>query len=241
MGRISDELRKAHGMEVNVPEPSEHNEQTKAYWKTVKERKDNEQLITEAKDIWDNLPGFSSKGFFIDDQNREFVKTLCYYFARDPKFGTLKNDDYFKIEGKADLNKGLLIIGNCGLGKTYCIKTIYKLFQMVPGFTFGYISTNAIVQSFNKFGEDGILKYNDREFYFDDFGTEKEGSHFGKADVMQMIIERRYEKFADTGLKTHLSTNLIPSQIGERYGNRVESRLKEMFNVVAIQGNDRRK
>ncbi len=40
---------------------------------------------------------------------------------------------------------------------------------------------------------------------------------------------------------THVTTNLSGDQIEENYGTRVRSRMREMFNMIILPGEDRRK
>ncbi|WP_322348420.1 hypothetical protein [Marivirga arenosa] len=39
---------------------------------------------------------------------------------------------------------------------------------------------------------------------------------------------------------THATTNLIPTELENLYGNRVRSRMREMFNLIAFHSTDKR-
>jgi DNA replication protein DnaC len=54
---------------------------------------------------------------------------------------------------------------------------------------------------------------------------------------MAEILLSRYDLFISKGIPTHLTTNLSASEIEEKYGNRVRSRMREMFNLVAFDKN----
>ena len=55
--------------------------------------------------------------------------------------------------------------------------------------------------------------------------------------VMAEILLSRYDLFVSKGMLTHATTNLSASELEERYGNRVRSRMREMFNLVAVDKN----
>ena len=48
------------------------------------------------------------------------------------------------------------------------------------------------------------------------------------------ILLSRYDLFIHRRMLTHLTTNLSASEIEQAYGNRVRSRMREMFNLIAF-------
>jgi len=81
-----------------------------------------------------------------------------------------------------------------------------------------------------------IEDYGNSNYYcFDDLGVETTGRHFGKdCNVMGEIILSRYDLFLKSKIKTHASTNLNAQELEERYGNRVRSRMRQLFNLIAF-------
>jgi DNA replication protein DnaC len=51
---------------------------------------------------------------------------------------------------------------------------------------------------------------------------------------MAEILLTRYDLFVSKKLITHLTTNLSASEIEEMYGNRIRSRMREQFNLIAF-------
>jgi len=51
---------------------------------------------------------------------------------------------------------------------------------------------------------------------------------------MAEILLSRYDLFITQKLITHLTTNLNSSEIEQIYGDRVRSRMREMFNLVSF-------
>jgi hypothetical protein len=48
------------------------------------------------------------------------------------------------------------------------------------------------------------------------------------------ILLSRYDLFLSNKTLTHATTNLNAQELEERYGNRVRSRLRELFNLIAF-------
>jgi hypothetical protein len=47
---------------------------------------------------------------------------------------------------------------------------------------------------------------------------------------MAEILLSRYDLFISKKIQTHITTNLSASEIEAQYGNRVRSRMRELFN-----------
>ena len=85
-----------------------------------------------------------------------------------------------------------------------------------------------------------LIKYD--TICFDDLGVETTGRHFGKdCNGMGEILLSRCDLFVRTcnpersrGVKTHATTNLNAQELEERYGNRVRSRMRQMFNLISF-------
>lgn len=58
---------------------------------------------------------------------------------------------------------------------------------------------------------------------------------------MTEILTSRYEHFIENNAITHITTNLSASEIEKAYGNRVRSRLRQMFNLIAFDSNTKDK
>jgi len=96
---------------------------------------------------------------------------------------------------------------------------------------------------FIKEGYDTIHRYSHRSFQysepitycFDDLGTENNLKFFGnECNIMAEILLSRYDLFVSRKLITHITTNLSASEIEQYNGNRVRSRMRELFNLIAF-------
>lgn len=176
------------------------------------------------------------KHFKIYDHDRPILFKLCNYFIKD-----YKNCEAAHV----DLQKGILLLGPIGCGKT----TLMKLLRHLVPFQKSYevISCRNIIFSFNHLGYKTIEDYGSSKFFcFDDLGIEMSVKHFGQdCEVMGEILLSRYDLMTSNKqkFKTHITSNLDADQLEERYGNRVRSRIREMCNVIAFDKNtnDKRK
>ena len=87
-------------------------------------------------------------------------------------------------------------------------------------------------------------KYRLAGYCFDDLGAEKQIKHYGNdCNVMAEILISRYEQFIENNSITHTTTNLSASEIENLYGNRLRSRMRDMFNLIAFDdfSKDKRK
>jgi len=81
-----------------------------------------------------------------------------------------------------------------------------------------------------------------QSYCFDDLGTEDEVRHYGSVtNVLGQIILMRYELFQSRKVMTHFTSNLTSDQIGNHYGERVRSRLREMCNWIEYSPESRDK
>ena len=172
--------------------------------------------------------------FKIFEEDRDILFKLCNYFIGDE--ANCKN---FGI----DINKGILLSGPVGCGKTSLMKLLrhivphQKPYKIIPA--------RNIVFGFNHVGYKTLEDYgNGHYFCFDDLGVEPIGRHYGKdCNVMGEIILSRHDLFLECHIKTHATTNLNAQELEERYGNRVRSRMRELFNLIAFDkgSGDKRK
>ncbi|MFE8424557.1 ATPase [Tenacibaculum sp. ZH5_bin.1] len=165
------------------------------------------------------------KNFKIYEEDEVVLYKLCIYFIRDFETCTKLN---------IDPNKGILLSGPVGCGKTSLMKLLrhivphHKPYEVIPA--------RNITFAFNNIGYKTIQEYGNNNFYcFDDLGVETTGRHFGKdCNVMGEILLSRYDLFLQRKIRTHATTNLNAQELEERYGNRVRSRMRQLFNLIAF-------
>lgn len=180
--------------------------------------------------------------FILNNSQEEYYLDLYAYFMRKPR--------------RFDVNKGLLILGDIGTGKTLSFQVMRKIFG-----GFNMINTRYVVRDFfasnpntliiDKYGRESFKRINNDAFdydhplhwCFDDFGLESVNVKvYGNvANVMEEIIHDRYENFLRHGMLTFATSNLDPKQLEECYGQRTTDRLRQMMNVHVLTGESLRK
>jgi energy-coupling factor transporter ATP-binding protein EcfA2 len=177
--------------------------------------------------------------FRIHDEDHEVIFKLIVYFVGDKS-----NAEKLSIE----LHKGILLTGPIGCGKT----SLMNLMRFVPPPERNHIMKPCRDVSFEfiQEGYEVIWRYSRMSFNnshpkiycFDDLGTEQSLKYFGnECNVMGEILLSRYEYFISQKMVTHLTTNLGASELENLYGNRIRSRLREMFNLLPLNSTDKRR
>lgn len=190
------------------------------------------------------------KNFVLDEDNKfVYENTLKWLFGFP--FKCVKSTDGRTIVD-GNLYKGLYVAGNTGSGKSLLMTIIaaigkcYDIFYEYDGekipITFADIRTDELCSEFILNGAEIVQKVkNTNVLCLNDFGSEPaEQLYMGnRMNIIRQIIESR----ADQMGKFTLITSNIPMQdaaIEEKYGARVESRLKQMCNYFVLAGKDRR-
>lgn len=187
-----------------------------------------------------------NQGLTVDDYNRQLVEALVLYFAGDERAEHWGGHNI-------SLKKGIMLTGNIGCGKTF----LMNLLRINPTGAYLMKSCRDIADEYKTHGVEGIQKYSSLRqvssrnpmngsdqfgWCFDDLGTEDTSANFGnRANVMEQVILSAYDRVETRG-RIHLTTNLTASEIEAKYGSRVRSRMREMFNIVSFPSNavDRR-
>lgn len=172
------------------------------------------------------------KKFLLHENDKGTIYLLICWFLQD---------DIAAPPLELDLQKGILLTGPVGCGKTTLMNLMRYLtpeqnkFIIKPcrDISFEFIEDGFSV--IHRYSRGAIYQYQPRTFCFDDLGTESSLKYYGnECNVMAEILLTRYDLFIAQKLITHVTTNLSASEIEEYYGNRIRSRLREMFNLIAF-------
>jgi len=198
-------------------------------WNDVSEWKP-EQLTA----MW-HKAGQSIVGTSYKDVDPALTQNLVKYLLRDSSF-------------EGDLDRGILIIGGNGTGKTIYMKIFLMLLtymhsKRTPSYSGKQIEANMRLPEDEQGRIDVQKALLAPTFYFDDMGEELDRVMvFGTyVELGKDVLTQRYEEFTSKGSLTFATSNLNMKQIEDKYGYRVGSRMHEMFNVFIRKGEDMRK
>jgi len=182
---------------------------------------------------------------------RSIIYRVCPEFVIDEWNRPLMNDLYDYANGKdgrLDPNKGLLLWGDIGTGKSTIIKILGEVLRP-KGEGYLTVSCSYLATRFTALGIEALNSstYNETEMgtrpvnrAFDELGREPiPARHYGnELNIMQYILQCRYE--IRHKVKTFATTNINPKNLGKLYGGYIEDRINEMFNEVELAGKSRR-
>ncbi len=169
--------------------------------------------------------------FKIHETDHAIIHKLMSYFL---------NDEITCFQLNIDLNKGIMLSGPVGIGKTSLMNLMKILTSAEHKF---YIKPcRDISYEFIQDGYEVIQKYSKGKLYpdpkticFDDLDTENNIKYYGnECNVMAEILLSRYDLFIAKKIQTHITTNLSATEIESAYGNRVRSRLRSMVNLISF-------
>ena len=195
----------------------------------------NNQGLISKRSFWELLCTLAP-GFVTRPQDEPIIYSIFRYFLQQPDFNA-----YGVIKNKPDLNKGLLVYGDYGVGKSTLFDTIHEIGKVIVTRTqntqlwFPRISTIHMLTRYYEAQKDPgsnfrLENYYRGKLYLDDLGKEEKA--YNREELIgKVLFERHRQK-----LKTFVTTNDNPSAIAARYGNHIGDRLPEMFNIIKWEG-----
>jgi DNA replication protein DnaC len=229
-------------------------EKATQYFEDLNSKKEEVKKIIMTKEwLWERFYKSykENEGDFYSKENDsiENIKPLIYYFIGDyENFAKCKN---VSLISKPSLEKGFLVVGGYGNGKTSVMKALSSSLKGT-NISFRSKSTNDIVSEYEACAKefDKVEFWNSMtkgDLNFDDLLTEREASNYGKINIFKDVIEKRY----DHKKRTYASLNYDDNhpndlekaldQIATKYGSRAYDRVFSMFNVIEFTGKSYRK
>lgn len=166
-------------------------------------------------------------GLIEDSATLPLIRSVIDFITEQPAFE----------EAGYSLNKGLLVRGVSGVGKTFVFKAL-KDNPLKPIDIYNMLEIEEDLKQTGTFSP----SFHKPIVLIDDVGTETVPvKHFGtEINWFKTFIERIY--LTPVMFKRIVvTTNISFAEMEERYSARVRSRMREMFNVIDVDGTDLRK
>ncbi len=182
---------------------------------------------------------FYGKHFGVPESDYDVLYKLIAYFLKD---------EATAFQYGIDLDKGILLAGPVGCGKTsimnimkYLTPTGHKFYvKPCRDISFEFIQDG--YQVLHKYSSGRLGQSDPKIICFDDLGIENNLKYYGnECNVLAEVILSRYDIFISKRITTHITTNLSASEIEQHYGIRVRSRLRQMVNLIAYDKNTKDK
>lgn len=190
------------------------------------------------------------KSFVVDENNKQLLRFLLLYFngCKDAE-NIFPGKDY-------KLHRSLILCGGVGVGKTLLMQVFSEYLKLTgnPN-AFHNVSVTQMINYYKQNEHLDLYTYNEasRRGYdacqpanlcLNDVGLQT-AQHFGQ-DTKQLIMDffhARTEVYNQYSAKTHVTTNLTPSEIKAYFNNdeygRLVDRLK-FYNIIHMKGESRR-
>lgn len=209
------------------------------YAKCLKELQEKQKQIKKDWPVFENLEQYQfemllkveaekillkryQKTDFRITENNQYIITQLYYY--------LTGSEHFN----GDLNKGILLLGPIGTGKTLIMEAFCKVFNELSDRKKITSITAKELWGKVKALEEGFKYFENRPLNIDDIGKEaKKVKHFG-TDICPMVelIGLRY----DNGAITFGTGNYYLDTLIKQYGETITDRMKEIFNIFILKG-----
>lgn len=186
-----------------------------------------------------------------EQHTKNNIGVLLSYFTNSEKFldsPALRNDF-----NDPSLEKGMLIMGGYGNGKTSCLVALNDIMNRhLYGNRFKMVNSQDLVKEYECLNgaedkKEFWQKYMTPILCIDDAKKERRASNYGVSEIVGDLLVMRYNK----RLKTHLTCNYVEGDEEQsirkgleefsRYGEHFYDRLFEMFNIVEFKGKSKRK
>lgn len=204
----------------------------------------------EIEDFWKHgliqSLNYVSPGFVIDDRNVKLISELYNWV-----WAWLRR----KEPGKLDPKKGILLWGDIGTGKTTIIKGLQRYLAFINQLCYGSNNRSICIEirsaaeislRYASEGMKALEKWTERDqaghLAIDEIGREEISTHFGTTcNTIQTLLQLRYEQRHSIVTLGTTNIDMTTDEFTNRYGSYIFDRVKELFNVVRVGGESRRK
>lgn len=198
--------------------------------------------------IANKVLAYQNRKFIIDDDNRDVLRFLLYYFNNCPLAEKVFPNRGYK------LHKHIMLHGNVGTGKTLLMEIFseYLRYTRNPNFFYN-LSVTQMINYYTLHNNLDRYTFNEEEnkgfrckpvnICLNDIGMQTTTFYGMDTKVLtDEFLHARNEIWTQFHLKAHVTTNLSIEQLKEKYKDgfgRLIDRFKT-YNVIPLSGNSRR-
>lgn len=204
----------------------------------------------EIEDFWKHgliqSLNYVSPGFVIDSRNVKLISEIYNWV-----WTWLGR----KEAGRFDPRKGILLWGDIGTGKTTIIKGLQRYLAVINQLCYGSnnrsicIEIKSAAEISLRYASEGMRaleRWTERDqighLAIDEIGREEISTHFGTTcNTIQTLLQLRYEQRHSVLTLGTTNIDMTTDEFTKRYGSYIQDRVKEMFNVIRVGGDSRRK
>lgn len=181
--------------------------------------------------------------FEFDENNEKLINQLFYYLTGNAKEFKVVDPETNK-EVLGELEKGLLVVGNLGSGKTMIMQAFCSLWDDLFRIKTKSVSAKKYVEmlmiaSKSKEASSSMPNFGIGTVFIDDIAKESKQVNLFGTEVCPMadLLADRY----NNGVITFMTGNYTLESLETHYDKTIADRMKEMFNIVILKGKSRRK
>lgn len=198
--------------------------------------------------IANKVLAYQHRKFVVDDNNRDILRFMLYYFNDCPLAEEVFPDRGYK------LHKHIMLHGNVGTGKTLLMEIFSEYLRYTGNPNFYYnLSVTQMINYYTLHNNLDRYTFNEEEnkgfkckpgnICLNDIGVQTTTFYGMDTKVLtDEFLHARNEIWSQFHLKAHVTTNLSIEQLKEKYKDsfgRLIDRFKT-YNVIPLGGNSRR-
>lgn len=181
--------------------------------------------------------------FICTEENKALVYTLIYFFQKKDNF---KNSSLLFQHplSSTNLNKGLVIVGGFGCGKTSILRVFQQIINESNQVNLKFTTSVDSVSKFESMEDENMHDFKERLYkghlIIDDLLAEKPASRYGKSELFEEVLFQRLENKKMNSIITMNYDSEHPNDIEyainklSRYGGRVFDRILGNFNFIEL-------
>lgn len=217
--------------------------------KTPNERKLLLNQTISAKKLFSKFQSkfqeIEGKKFICTKESIALIYTLIYFFQKKENF---KNSSlvFEHSHSSTNLNKGLIIVGGFGCGKTSILRVFQQIINENNQVNLKFTTTVDAVSKFESIEDENMYDFKERLYrghlIIDDLLAEKQASRFGKSELFEEVLFQRLENKKMNSIITMNYDSELPNNMEHtinklsRYGGRVFDRILGNFNFIELHG-----